>query len=40
MAGFIWVELGGEWWGSGCLGVKWVVKEVGVEWVEGLDVHV
>ena len=37
--GWSWGEAGGGQgvWGEG---VKWVVKGVGVRWVEGVDVHV
>ena len=37
--GWSWGEAGG---GQGVWGeaVKWVVKGVGVRWVEGVDVHV
>ena len=38
----VWVELGEAGGGQGVWGeaVKWVVKGVGVRWVEGVDVHV
>ena len=42
MVGFVGVELGEAGGGQGVWGeaVKWVVKGVGVRWVEGVDVPV